>query len=587
MFKETSTYGSLNAITCTESYLNDRAKKKYNDTTEWFNQFRKHITYRIDEKIFSPLYCEDNGTPNAPVRQIVAMLIIKESKGWSYSELLEHCEGNIFVRSALGLFNNDDISPCRKTLFNFLNRLKDWEAQYGEDLFESLFIDIGKKQILEFSVMGNKIRMDSTTLGSNIAWLTRYGIVHETLRLAYVCDKANPYIHNILPQSDLDVLKELTEETPSNVGYRSSNEQLESKIVSLGSIAYKIISNISDNSIDSIELLRRVFYEQYSIIDNNVTPLPKSELKSTNVQSPHDPDSHYLKKNDEACKGFTVNITETCHPDNLVNLITDVIVAPVTVHDSIHLIPAIEATEYITDQNIDSVNTDGAYHSVFNQEECCRKGVDFIISNLSGEPSKYDLEVDAEENLIVTDLSTGEIIPSIKIKRHDPEAPPEWKIEIGKGKYRKFTQSNVETNKVRKQINLRSKEEINIRNNVEATISQVIYPFSNDKSVYRRLFRNKVWAKARCMGINCRRIIKFEYKLDKLWKGCVQILILMANMGVLCSLLSNLFVKISNFMKKTKKIAYMHMLCMFSAIRNLKYAESKFEKTRFLHCAQF
>jgi hypothetical protein len=40
-----------------------------------------------------------------------------------------------------------------------------------------MFKELTKKQCLEFAVSGKQVRMDSKLLGSNIAWISRYGIV--------------------------------------------------------------------------------------------------------------------------------------------------------------------------------------------------------------------------------------------------------------------------------------------------------------------------------------------------------------------------------------------------------------------------
>jgi len=46
---------------------------------------------RIDESIFSVLFNDTTGAPNAPARTLVGMMILKESFGWSDSQLFEHC----------------------------------------------------------------------------------------------------------------------------------------------------------------------------------------------------------------------------------------------------------------------------------------------------------------------------------------------------------------------------------------------------------------------------------------------------------------------------------------------------------------
>jgi hypothetical protein len=52
-------------------------------------------------------------------------------------------------------------------------------------------------------------------------------------------------------------------------------------------------------------------------------------------------------------------------------------------------------------------------------------------------------------------------------------------------------------------------EESNIRNNVEATIFQLGYHYSNDKSNYRTLAKHKLWAYSRSLWVNFVRILKY------------------------------------------------------------------------------
>ena len=62
---------------------------------------------------------------------------------------------------------------------------------------------------------------------------------------------------------------------------------------------------------------------------------------------------------------------------------------------------------------------------------------------------------------------------------------------------------------MRKQIGNRTKEELNVRNNVEATVFQLGYHYPNDKSRYRGLIKHKMWANVRCMWVNFVRIVNF------------------------------------------------------------------------------
>ncbi len=91
MFKKSSKSGQLNIFTSPKSLFSGNSLKMYEDEHAWHNQFRKQVTMRIDEDIFRPLYCLDNGTPNAPIRILIAMMVLKEAEGLSDQKIFENC----------------------------------------------------------------------------------------------------------------------------------------------------------------------------------------------------------------------------------------------------------------------------------------------------------------------------------------------------------------------------------------------------------------------------------------------------------------------------------------------------------------
>ena len=65
------------------------------------------------------LFDEESGRPNAPIRLLVAMLILKEGFGWSDEQLFEAVHFNLLVRRALGLLNLTDEVPVESTYYLF------------------------------------------------------------------------------------------------------------------------------------------------------------------------------------------------------------------------------------------------------------------------------------------------------------------------------------------------------------------------------------------------------------------------------------------------------------------------------------
>jgi hypothetical protein len=92
--------------------LRKRESKKYDDPGAWHNRFYANVTSKIDESLFSPLFKLGNmGAPNASIRVIIGMSIIKEGFGCSDEDLFEKCRFDLLVRKVMGLVSLSDAPP--------------------------------------------------------------------------------------------------------------------------------------------------------------------------------------------------------------------------------------------------------------------------------------------------------------------------------------------------------------------------------------------------------------------------------------------------------------------------------------------
>ena len=100
MFKKTAPNPQLDMFTAPVMQLGIRASKKYSDPQAWHNQFYSLVTTKIDEEIFKPLFPEGkkSGRPNASIRVLVGMTILKEGYGCSDENLFEECEFDLLTR---------------------------------------------------------------------------------------------------------------------------------------------------------------------------------------------------------------------------------------------------------------------------------------------------------------------------------------------------------------------------------------------------------------------------------------------------------------------------------------------------------
>src|SRR4030043_1620952 len=86
MYRETLPDGMAPLLTI-ETVLPDHMGSSI--LQSWAPYFYENICLKINEANFKVLYCQDNGRPNAPISQIVAMEILKEINDYSDEQLLE------------------------------------------------------------------------------------------------------------------------------------------------------------------------------------------------------------------------------------------------------------------------------------------------------------------------------------------------------------------------------------------------------------------------------------------------------------------------------------------------------------------
>ena len=503
MFRKSSKQPQLDLFGSSQHLLKGKARDQYTDNQGWHNQFRQEIVSRIDEDLFQVLFNDTMGAPNASISVLVGMLALKEGFGWSDWQLFEQCRFNLLVRSALGLFNITDSVPTESTYYLFRKRLHEHARDQGEDLLQKTFATITQQQIKEFNVNGRHIRMDSKLIGSNSAYFSRYEIIHQVLVSFYKSlSKAQC---QRLSAEQLDQLKALTDEEAGKTIYRSTKEEITSRMQVLGLLIYKLLSLFRAQENEAYLLLERVFQEQYKVAEEQAIELrPREEIKADSLQSPHDPDSTFRRKQDQKVKGYNVNLSETIDDDGL-NLITDVIVDKAHVSDVDFLQPAIEASRQVTGQPVDNVYVDGGYQSPDHDALC--PDIDIVYTGMQGSAGRYDLQ-SGPDGLIVTDTRNGECYKARLVKKIKTSKEERWYIDTEEKRVY-FSQQAIRAAELRRQLRQRPREEIHKRNNVEATIFQLVYHLRNNKSKYRGLIKQRIWATCRSLWINLVRIINY------------------------------------------------------------------------------
>jgi len=298
----------------------------------------------------------------------------------------------------------------------------------------------------------------------------------------------------------------LLAEEPQKTIYRSTKDDILERVQAIGILAYRTLMLFQGKSSEAYQLLQRVFGEQYKVVEGGkkIELRPKEEIETDSVQSPHDPDSAYRQKSGQKTKGYSMNVTETISGGPL-ELITNVIVEKANVADTAFVQPAISSTQAITGTPVEKVYSDGAYQSPDNDGYC--QDIDMVFTGIQGAASRYDLEM-TPDGLMVTDTKTGEQIKATLAKKTKNSTDDRWYIRSGKDKVY-FNQQAIRSSHMRRSMKQRPKEELQKRNNVEATMFHVAYPLRSGKSKYRGLVKVQAWAICRCLWVNLVRIIHF------------------------------------------------------------------------------
>ena len=487
--------------------LPERERRYMEDELSWHNEFYRNVLLNIDEEILRPLFVDGNmGAPTKQLRILIAMRMLKEGRGCSDEQLYENVRFNLVWRQAVGLFNINDECPSIDSYYMLFRRIAEYEQNNPEhvNLYKKIYQDLTAKQIKKYKIAGRTIRMDSKLIGSNIAWFSRYEIIHETFRKQVSEQAAMCISDQLYRQKALDFLAE----DASKTVYRSDDETLGQRLLDLGIVISHILAMRGEGE---VSLLHRVFHEQYDVDkDGNITVRDKKLVSATSVQNPNDPDAAYRSKGGKKVKGYSTNITETCDEEDKPSLITDVQVKPANAADNGFLKDAVEDTRKVTDNSIDKVIVDGAYQSKENRNLASdeENGFELVANGLQGKPSRFDLELRDDSSLEVTDKQTAEVITATKVK------DGQWKIAVespkGKKSYRYFDNEAIERSQNRQRMETIPWEERKKRNNVEATIFQYCFLTRNNKTRYRGLFKQTLQALARCAWINMRRLFLFD-----------------------------------------------------------------------------
>lgn len=347
----------------------------------WAALFYEHVFCQIDEALFAPLYCNDNGRPNFPVNIMMGLDLIKEIRGYTDEVLLDEYAFNYQISFALGLRTLGERYFAPRTLYEFRARLYHYSLEQPEeaDLIYAQFGKITEHFIDAAGLNTDEARMDSTQIMSNIKLAGRLSLTYDVLVQGI---KALP--EHLLKDSLKIFLKA---DYKTQFLYQLKGKDTLSRIQGLIDHCHEVLQQVEEcpdlKTKAEVQCLERFLKEQaiYSEEENRWVVKEAQEISSKSLQSAYDADATYRNKNGKKHVGYALNLSETCSDKNPVQVVTHYDLAPNTTSD-IELLK--KALPTLSEQEVTDVYTDGGYYSPDMIEEAKTHGITIHYTDMTG-----------------------------------------------------------------------------------------------------------------------------------------------------------------------------------------------------------
>ena len=294
-----------------DSVLTEKTRKRLLDG--WAGIFRHVILELMPVETISGHFDPAMGRPTKELYSMAGLLLIKEFMDWTKDEALDAYSFRMDIHYALNLEPvTHEISM--RTLERYMNLFED------NDLAKSVMLEITVTlvDLLELNI--DKQRLDSTHIFSDMAGFGRTRLMGVAIkRFLTQVIRHNKEDYNSLEESFRNRY------APGvNQLFADTKKDSESRRLLRQQVAedmYLLIRRFADTAEHAgrgtYKAMERIFYEQCEVHEEKVCV--KKKTGGNVIQNPSDLDATY---DGHKGPGYQVQISETCHPDNEVQLIT-------------------------------------------------------------------------------------------------------------------------------------------------------------------------------------------------------------------------------------------------------------------------
>jgi len=378
-----------------------------------------------------------------------------------------------------------------------------------------------------------KQRTDATHILGNVMRLSRLELVWETLRLAVsaLISADAPWCLYHLPSTFVET------HTSRRSQYRLKDSEVPEEMRQAGVDGYWLLARVQEQgphlrALPEMHHLHRVLEEQFTRPDDARPPemRPNGECAHDPLQTPHDPDVRYSSKRGQGWEGYKAQITETINEGGAVNFVTDLEVTPANQSDQEALEPVqerLEQREIAPSQQY----VDQAYMSGEHIHASRERGIDlrgYVQPGGNNKPDGFrlaDFGIDiARQQAIcpaghpsvdwteVTPGTTKGVAYRAFFGKRCPDCPffsQEQCTTSRGGRQLDISYYHEELQARRREMSSEAfRQEMNKRNGIEGTISELVRAHGARRSRYRGIAKNRLQTGFIAVAVNLKRLAK-------------------------------------------------------------------------------
>jgi len=372
-----------------DSVLTPKTRRRLLDG--WPGVFRHIILELMPVDAVSEHFDPAMGRPTKELYSVAGLLLIQEFMDWTKDEALDAYSFNMNVHYALNLEPvTHDIS--KRTLERYINLFEE------DSLAKATMDEVTTKLVEVLGIRIDKQRLDSTHIFSDMAGFGRTRLMGVAIKHFLTQLKRHS-------KANYDMLDESLRNRYApgvNQLFADTKKDRESRRLLRQQVAedmYYLIQRFADkgehSNRDTYKAVERIFYEQCEVHEEKVCV--KKKTGGNVMQNPSDPDATY---DGHKGPGYQVQISETCNPENEVQLITSAIVQTAVQADA-NAVKEVLKDLKANDLAPDEMLADTGYTGDENVQLAAEQGVE-LVGPVPGCSTEDD------EHLNIDDFNTDE-----------------------------------------------------------------------------------------------------------------------------------------------------------------------------------